>query len=184
MSRSELYPQASDSPSTPVARRRWRPPFLAVALPVAAIIIIADRITKNWAEWRLPQVPDNSVEVIGNWLRFSLSHNTGAAFSTLQGQGVLYVVIALVIVIVGVGYYRFLPRDNWLLQVCVGLQLGGAIGNLIDRFQHVYVVDFIDVGVGNLRWPWFNIADSSIVVGIIVLAGYLFFQPERPTSTS
>ncbi|MGH2469751.1 MAG: signal peptidase II, partial [Chloroflexota bacterium] len=85
-----------------------------------------------------------------------------------------------VIVIVGVGYFRFLPRNNWLLQVCVGLQLGGAIGNLIDRFQHVYVVDFIDVGVGNLRWPWFNIADSSIVIGIIVLAGYLFFQPERP----
>ena len=83
-----------------------------------------------------------------------------------------------VVVVVSVGYYRYLPRDNHLLTVCLGMQLGGAIGNLVDRFQHVYVVDFIDVGIGDLRWPWFNVADSCIVVGIIVLAGYLMLHPE------
>jgi signal peptidase II len=58
------------------------------------------------------------------------------------------------------------------------MQLGGAVGNLIDRIQHVYVVDFIDVGVGTTRWPWFNVADSCIVVGIIVLAGYMLLHPD------
>ncbi len=152
--------------------------MLPVILPVAALVAIVDRITKNLAETRLAEAPGQSVPVVGDFLRFSLSHNTGAAFGVLQNQGILYVVIALVVVVVSAGYYRYLPRDNHLLIACLGMQLGGAIGNLIDRFQHVYVVDFIDVGIGSLRWPWFNIADSSIVVGIIVLAGYLMLHPD------
>jgi signal peptidase II len=148
-------------------------------LPVAALVFAADRITKNLAEDNLSRLPAQSVDVIGSVLRFSLSHNTGAAFGVLQNQWILYLVIAAVVVVVSVGYYRYLPRDNHLLTVCLGMQLGGAIGNLVDRFQHVYVVDFIDVGIGNLRWPWFNVADSCIVVGIIVLAGYLMLHPEN-----
>lgn len=147
-------------------------------LPVAAIVFVLDRVTKNLAEAKLSQAPGASVDVIGSFLRFSLSHNTGAAFGVLQNQWILYLVIAVVVVVVSVGYYRYLPRNNHLLTVCLGMQLGGAIGNLVDRFQHVYVVDFIDVGIGTLRWPWFNLADSCIVVGIIVLAGYLMLHPE------
>ncbi|MDE3075083.1 MAG: signal peptidase II [Chloroflexota bacterium] len=157
-------------------------PFLAVALPIAAVIFVADQLTKSWAQSTLSSAPGNSIEIVDNWLRFSLSHNTGAAFSTLQGQRILYLIIAAVIVVVGYGYYRYLPRDKWLLQVCVGLQLGGAVSNnLVDRIRQGYVVDFIDVGVGNLRWPWFNIADSAIVVGIIILAGYLVLVGEKGT---
>jgi len=152
--------------------------LLPVILPVAAIVFALDRVTKNLAETKLSQVPGESVDVVGSVLRFSLSHNTGAAFGVLQNQWILYLVIAAVVVVVSVGYYRYLPRNNHLLTVCLGMQLGGAIGNLVDRFQHVYVVDFIDVGIGNLRWPWFNVADSCIVVGIIVLAGYLMLHPE------
>jgi signal peptidase II len=152
--------------------------LLPVILPVAAIVFAVDRITKNLAETHLSGVPGQSVAVIGDFLRFSLSHNTGAAFGVLQNQAVLYVIIALVVVVVSVGYYRYLPRDNHLLTICLGMQLGGAVGNLVDRFQHVYVVDFIDVGVGSLRWPWFNVADSCIVVGICILAGYLVLHPE------
>jgi|SRR5579862_5416391 len=152
--------------------------LLPVMLPVALVVFVADRITKNLAETKLSQVPGESVDVIGSFLRFSLSHNTGAAFGVLQNQSILYLIIALVVIVVSVGYYRYLPRNNHLLTACIGMQLGGAAGNLVDRFQHVYVVDFIDVGVGNLRWPWFNVADSCIVVGIIVLAGYLMLHPE------
>ncbi len=163
---SQLSSKSSESNSSTVPAAKPRIPFLAVSLPLAALILVSDRITKSWAESTLGGIPGNSMQVIGNWVRFSLSHNSGAAFSTFQGgQTLLYVVIAAVIVVVGYGYYRYLPRDKWLLQVCVGLQLGGALGNLIDRFQHVYVIDFIDVGVGDHRWPWFNIADSAIVVG-------------------
>lgn len=149
-----------------------------VILPVAAVVFIVDRISKGLAESRLSLVPGGSVPVIDDVLRFSLSHNTGAAFGVLQNQSVLYVIIALVVVVVSVGYYRYLPRNNHLLTVCLGMQLGGAIGNLVDRFQHVYVVDFIDVGIGGLRWPWFNVADSCIVFGILVLAGYLMLHPD------
>jgi len=152
--------------------------MLAVMLPVAAIVVAVDRVTKNLAETNLSRVPGASVDVIDGWLRFSLSHNTGAAFGVLQNQSILYAIIALVVVVVSVGYYRYLPRSNWLLTVCLGMQLGGAIGNLIDRIQHVYVVDFIDVGIGTARWPWFNVADSCIVVGIVALAGYLILHPE------
>jgi signal peptidase II len=152
--------------------------MLAVMLPVAAVVIAVDRVTKNLAETNLSRIPGASVDVIDGWLRFSLSHNTGAAFGVLQNQSILYAIIALVVVVVSVGYYRYLPRNNWLLTVCLGMQLGGAIGNLIDRIQHVYVVDFIDIGVGSARWPWFNVADSCIVIGIMVLAGYLILHPE------
>jgi signal peptidase II len=175
-SSSELKP----SPHSPGKRPEGRSliSLLPVILPVAAIVFAVDRITKNLAETRLSGVPGHSVPVLGDFLRFSLSHNTGAAFGVLQNQAVLYVIIALVVVVVSVGYYRYLPRDNHLLTVCLGMQLGGAVGNLVDRFQHVYVVDFIDVGFGSLRWPWFNVADSCIVVGICVLAGYLVLHPE------
>lgn len=152
--------------------------LLPLMLPVAAVVFVADRITKNLAESQLSSVPGESVDVIGSVLRFSLSHNTGAAFGVLQNSAILYLIIALVVIVVSVGYYRYLPRNNNLLTICLGMQLGGAVGNLVDRFQHVYVVDFIDVGIGSVRWPWFNVADSCIVVGIIVLAGYLMLHPE------
>jgi len=152
--------------------------LLPVMLPVAALVFAADRITKNLAETELSRVPGESVDAIGSFLRFSLSHNTGAAFGVLQNSSILYLIIALVVIVVSVGYYRYLPRNNHLLTVCLGMQLGGAAGNLVDRFQHVYVVDFIDVGIGSLRWPWFNVADSCIVVAIMVLGGYLLLHPE------
>lgn len=175
---SSVEPSSASPGLSPTRRGSSLGRLVAIMLPVAALVVAIDQITKYLAETNLSRVPGASVDVIGSVLRFSLSHNTGAAFGVLQNQSLLYVVIAAVVVVVGVSYYRYLPRDNYLLTVCLGAQLGGAIGNLIDRFQHVYVIDFIDVGIGELRWPWFNLADSAIVVGIIVLAGYLLFHPE------
>ena len=173
-SSSELKPNEGEGRRA----RRSMLRLLPVMLPVAVVVFALDRITKNLAESELSKLPTQSVDVIGSVVRFSLSHNTGAAFGVLQNQWILYLVIAAVVLVVSVGYYRYLPRSNWLLTVCLGMQLGGAIGNLIDRIQHVYVVDFIDVGIGSARWPWFNVADSCIVVGIIALAGYLILHPE------
>ncbi|HEU0166871.1 MAG TPA: signal peptidase II [Chloroflexota bacterium] len=176
---SKLVSRFQPAETAPAQRKHASTPLmLAVMLPIAALVVTVDRVTKNLAESNLSRVPGASVDVIDGWLRFSLSHNTGAAFGVLQNQSILYAIIALVVVVVSVGYYRYLPRNNWLLTVCLGMQLGGAVGNLIDRIQHVYVVDFIDVGIGAARWPWFNVADSCIVVGIIALAGYLILHPE------
>jgi signal peptidase II len=176
-SSSDLKAAAADRKPQPRSARSMLS-LLPIMLPVAAIVFVADRVTKNLAESELSRLPSQSVDVIGSVLRFSLSHNTGAAFGVLQNSAILYLIIALVVIVVSVGYYRYLPRNNNLLTVCLGMQLGGAVGNLVDRFQHIYVVDFIDVGIGTLRWPWFNVADSCIVVGIIILAGYLMLHPE------
>jgi signal peptidase II len=175
---SELASNSSEPETGRPPKRRSFASLLPIMLPVAAVVVALDRWSKGLAESELSKAPGQSVDVVDSVLRFSLIHNTGAAFNVLRDSSVLYVVIAAVVVIVSVGYYRYLPRDNYLLTVCLGMQLGGAIGNLIDRFQHVYVVDFIDVGFGDVRWPSFNVADSSIVVGIIVLAGYLMLHPD------
>ena len=83
-------------------------------------------------------------------------------------------VIAVVVVVVIVVYYRYLPGNQWLVQASLGLQLGGALGNLLDRLSHGHVIDFIDFKV----WPVFNVADSSVFVGVVILAYYLLRHGE------
>ncbi len=107
---------------------------------------------------------------------FNLVHwyNTGAAFGIFQDQGLLFVAIALVVIAALVIYARYLPGNSWGVKICLGLQVGGAIGNnLIDRLRFGHVTDFLlfTLPVGNkvYMWPAWNIADGSIVVGTILL---------------
>jgi signal peptidase II len=129
---------------------------------VAAAVVSADQATKQWALDRLSRGP---VHVIGP-LDFELSRNTGSAFSLLQGQRVLLAVVALV---VGVGLLAFAARSRRRSRaVEVGLIVGGAAGNLVDRLargDHGAVVDFVALHF----WPTFNLADSCIVVGCVLL---------------
>src|SRR6185503_5924846 len=99
--------------------------------------------------------------------------NRGAAFGVLQEQTSFFIMVGLVVISVIVSSYRYIPEPSWLLNVCLGLQMGGAIGNLIDRIQVGYVVDFIDLTF----WPVFNIADSAICVGVAGLAYTALFPP-------
>jgi signal peptidase II len=88
----------------------------------------------------------------------------------LPGMSDLFVVIALVVVAILLFYYRQLPRGQWLVRAALGLQLGGALGNLLDRLIRGSVVDFVDVNFWPLReWPVFNVADASIVAGVVFL---------------
>src|SRR5437588_5080827 len=145
-SSSELKPAPAERKPQPRSARSMLS-LLPIMLPVAAIVFIADRVTKSLAESELSKLPAQSVDVIGSVLRFSLSHNTGAAFGVLQNSAILYLVIALVVIVVSVGYYRYLPRNNNLLTVCLDMQLGGAVGNLVNRFLRVSVVDLLDLGI-------------------------------------
>jgi len=101
-------------------------------------------------------------------------NNTGAAFGIMQGQGGIFIVIAVVVIVAALVYLRYLPAGTWLIKLCLALQLGGAAGNLIDRIQFGQVTDFVlltlPVNGRVLQWPAFNVADSSIVVGVILLA--------------
>lgn len=144
---------------------------------VVVIIAVIDQITKtimlNWLE------PGETVAVIGDWFRFQLLFNPGAAFSMGQDSTWLFTCIQIAFIL-GVAIYSPRVTDRW---VGVGLALiaGGAAGNLIDRlfrepeFFLGHVVDFISVG----DFAVFNIADSSITVGVVVFVIAMFTEESR-----
>ncbi|MEE9400710.1 MAG: signal peptidase II [Dehalococcoidia bacterium] len=101
--------------------------------------------------------------------------NTGGAFGLFANQAFLLSMAAVIGIAVLVLYLRYLPPRSTLLKVGLGLDLGGAIGNLIDRLRLGAVTDFIDIGA----WPVFNLADSAIVVGTFLIAFYLLFAARR-----
>ena len=154
-------------------------------VPILALISIAfDQITKFIVSTSLP--------LYGAWSPFPgpnpffqivYVYNTGAAFGLFKDLGTVFVLIALVVVGAIVYYSRRLTRGQWLLRTALGLQLGGALGNLIDRVRLGHVIDFIDVGIGNTRWYTSNLADVSIVVGVILL-GCVMWRDERQQKKS
>jgi signal peptidase II len=149
-------------------------------LIVAVSILALDQLTKYWVSTWLPEGGWWS-PIPGLWRVFRISHitNSGAAFGMFPGRGNFFAVVAVVVALVIVIYYRQLAASPWWVRLSLGLQLGGAIGNLLDRIRYGQVVDFVDIGF----WPIFNVADLSIVTGVAILAYYLW-QEERHTSTS
>jgi signal peptidase II len=135
---------------------------------IAFLVIISDQLTKLWIRTNL-NVGD-SIPTTG-FLRFTHAQNTGAAFSLFYGRASILTVVSIIGVIVifvyvFVLYRRFPGLDTHLNKAALGLVLGGTVGNLIDRLWFGSVTDFIDIG----PWPVFNIADSSVVVGVMIFA--------------
>jgi signal peptidase II len=150
----------------------------ALVAIVAIVVFVLDRITKLAVESGLPV--GSSVEVVGQWVRISHVTNSGAAFGLLPERTTLLSILSVVAVLAIVYYYRRLAADSRLIAATLGMQLGGAFGNLIDRIGQGYVVDFVDVGIpGGPRFWSFNVADSSIVVGIIAVTILLSWQERR-----
>lgn len=133
---------------------------------IAAVIVALDQWTKiliranlaigeTWspAEWLAP------------YARLVHWNNTGAAFGFLQGFNLLFSALAVIVAAAIIYYFPRIPASEWVVRLALGLQLGGALGNLIDRIQFAQVTDFISVG----NFAVFNIADSSITMGVVVL---------------
>jgi len=137
-------------------------------LGVAVLVVVLDQLTKRLAEDRLRG--QRSVPLIDDILRLTYVENRGAAFGLLQDQTAFFVFVGIVVIGVIAASYRYLPRSGFLLHLALGLQLGGAIGNLLDRVRQGYVVDFVDFGYRSNWWPVFNVADSAIVIGVALLA--------------
>ena len=160
--------------SEPLARLVLSNPWVGFLL--AAVVIGLDQYTKALASAELQyRVP---VEITA-WFDLMLAHNTGAAFSFLASAGgwqrwFLAGVALVVSVVVGVWLTR-LKRSEQLLGIALGLVLGGGLGNLIDRVSLGYVVDFISWHYNDWYWPAFNIADSAICVGAVLLVWDSFF---------
>lgn len=150
--------------------------FLLLALGVYA----ADQLSKLWIKTNL--LPGQSIPADGI-VRLTYTTNTGSAFGILQGQTVFLVMASILGIIVILAYYRTTGRHGRLLRLALGLELGGAMGNLTDRVLLGSVVDFLDVKLwGGYHWPAFNVADSAIVTGLFLLA--LFVLLSRRTASS
>lgn len=137
---------------------------------VAVVVIILDQWTKALATEHLQMFRPVEVMPLLNW---TLMHNTGAAFSFLSDAGGwqrwFFTVLAIGVSIALLIWIYRLPKHEKMQAITLALVLGGAIGNVIDRIRFGYVVDFIDVYWKDYHWPAFNIADSAISVGAVLL---------------
>jgi signal peptidase II len=147
--------------------------FLAV---VAGVIISMDQYTKYLVRTLLQP---GEVWTPGPWLepyaRIVHWYNSGAAFGMFQGMGDVFMVLAVIVALVIIYYFPQVPRSDWPLRVAMGLQMGGAVGNLIDRIRVGSVTDFISIG----NFAVFNIADASISTGVLVLVIGLWLKDDQ-----
>jgi signal peptidase II len=147
---------------------------------LAAAIVATDQLTKAWLTSFL--APGESVQVVDDLLRLIHGQNAGGLFGLFQGQALPFALVSLVVVGLIVGYHARSGRSAYL-TITLGLLLGGALGNLLDRLRLGYVVDFVDAGIGSVRWYTFNVADAAISMAILLLlAGSLFPSLARRVS--
>jgi signal peptidase II len=137
----------------------------------AAVVIIADQLTKTWVTQNLAEY--QSIELF-DWLAPILSltavRNTGVAFGLFPQMGSLFGLLSLVVVAAILYFRRTIPAADLRIHGALGLVSGGAVGNILDRILKGHVVDFLDVNMWPFHnWPVFNLADSAIVVGVGLL---------------
>jgi signal peptidase II len=143
---------------------------------VAVIIVVLDQYTKwlvisnipygwFWSPW----------EWLTPYARIVHWSNTGVAFGMLQGMNPVFIILAFVVAGMIVFYYPKLLKEDLLLKLALMLELGGAIGNLVDRIRFGHVIDFISVG----NFPVFNVADSCNTIGVIILLIGVWVQEKR-----
>jgi signal peptidase II len=147
--------------------RRW-----VIFGALAGLVVTVDQLTKAWLVSQLG--PGESMEVVGSLVRFVHGQNDGGLFGLFEGSAALFAVASLIVIAVIVGYHAR-SKPNLVLTAALGFLLGGAIGNLIDRVRLGYVIDFVDAGIGDLRFYTFNVADSAISLSILLLIALALF---------
>jgi signal peptidase II len=145
---------------------------LLIPAMIAAVVITIDQLTKAWVirTWTAPNSGD--MPIIAGWLDLTYVQNTGVAFGLFGGMPQLFTVTSLIIVVLAIRLYlKHVPSDHGWLALSLGLIVGGAIGNVIDRVRFGYVIDFIKTFDGH--FPVFNVADACVVVGVAVMLLFL-----------
>lgn len=136
-------------------------------LGLAALVLVADQLTKAWLVSVLPRAGD-AMQVVGDTVRLVHSQNSGALFGLFRDSAVLFG-LASIVVVAGIVWYHGRAGTNRWLSLALGLLLGGALGNMTDRLRIGYVVDWVDLGIGDLRWYTFNVADMAVSGAILLL---------------
>ncbi len=154
-------------------RRRW-----ALFLGLAAAVIVLDQVSKLWvdasfgiASRAIPAgQPGGPTEILGDLVRIAKTYNDGAIFGVFEAIAPIMAVLSL-LVIGGITWFewRHGAASGPLVTIGLGLLLGGAFGNLIDRVRLGQVIDFVDMGIGDTRWYAWNVSDAAVFVGILVL---------------
>jgi signal peptidase II len=153
-----------------IAEARVRPapgrPRWVLFLALAGIVLVADQLTKAWIVANIE--PGGALPVFGDLVRLVFSQNSGALFGLFRDNATVFAAVSIGVIAAIAWYHGRSPRSA-LLSIALGLLLGGAIGNLIDRIRLGYVVDFVDAGIGDLRWYTFNVADAAISFSLLLL---------------
>ena len=143
---------------------------------VVTIIIIIDQVTKAIVRANIPFGSQwMPVEWLEPYFRFVHWNNTGAAFGLFQNGGLIFGILAVIVSGVIIYYFPQIPRENMWMRIALAMQMAGALGNLIDRLRFGPVTDFISVG----SFAVFNIADSSITVGVAILILVMWIEERK-----
>jgi signal peptidase II len=138
----------------------------ALFFSIAIGVVVVDQLTKAWLVSLLD--PGERLSIIGDWLRIVHGQNDGAIFGLFRDQALLFGLVSLGVIAAIIWYHGTVGR-NLLLTVALGLLLGGAMGNMIDRFRLGYVTDWVDIGIGDWRFYTFNVADSAVTLAVLLL---------------
>jgi signal peptidase II len=158
----------------------WTGAKAALFCAILAGVLLLDIGTKIAVQNNLTHY--QQVDLIGEYVRLTYIYNPGAAFGIEIGpySRQIFLVLSIVALTALFGMYWFTPPSDRVRLSAITLICGGAIGNLIDRLRSAHgVIDFIDIGVGTVRWPVFNVADMAVTIGAIILALSLWKEEQR-----
>ncbi|KKD22134.1 signal peptidase II [Staphylococcus cohnii subsp. cohnii] len=141
--------------------------YMGISIFITIVILILDQITK-FIITKTMQIGD-SFEVIPNFLSITSHRNNGAAWGILSGKMAFFYIITVIILIILIVFFIKEAKHNLLMQIAISLLFAGALGNFIDRVLNGEVVDFVDTYIFSYNFPIFNVADSSLTIGVVLV---------------
>ncbi len=160
---------ADDEGVAAAPAKAWRGPSVgrwALFAGIAIVVVVLDQLSKGWIVANLD--PGEAMVVLGEWLRLVHGQNSGILFGMLPQSAPIFAVVSIGVTALIVVYHAK-TGHGIVTTIALGLLLGGAIGNLVDRLRYGYVVDFVDMGIGSWRFYTYNLADACITTSIVLL---------------
>jgi len=148
--------------------KQWLSSKYVIISIITAVIVFFDQLTKTVMKDMIAK--GQSIPLIENIFHLTLVHNKGSAFNIIKDGNIFLTIITIIVIVCIIYSINKIKKEEYLLQVCFGLVMGGAFGNLIDRISYGYVIDFLDFRI----WPVFNVADSAITISVLGFLWYMY----------